>query len=252
MYSDQNRLRVYEGPTGNVLVERCNTTATLIEYPVVADVDNDGQADIVVVSNAYGKTDPQIDCVEDGINGQSGVRVFGAVAGKWVRTRRVWNQHAYHITNVEEDGTISSNAAPNWSTPGLNNFRQNKQPDSEFGAPDAIVAIEPLCDDEAYSLVATVRNVGEAALPAGVMVGFYTGDPPNGLKVGEALTSKTLYPLESEVLVLPFDAAPDDVKNGLVNVYAVVDDTIIPHPAWQECITDNNIGTSTGKCLTPN
>jgi hypothetical protein len=100
VYSDQNRLRIYEGPTGNVLVERCNTTATLIEYPVIADVDNDGQADIVVISNAYAKNNPGIACVENGVNGQSGVRVFGATAGKWVRTRRVWNQHAYYVTNT--------------------------------------------------------------------------------------------------------------------------------------------------------
>jgi hypothetical protein len=100
VYSDQNRLRVYEGTTGNILVERCNTTATLIEYPIVADIDNDGQADIVVISNAYGKNNQQIQCIENGINGQSGVRVFGASAGKWVRTRRVWNQHAYSITNM--------------------------------------------------------------------------------------------------------------------------------------------------------
>ncbi len=252
VYSDQNRLRIYEGPTGNVLVERCNTTATLIEYPVIADVDNDGQADIVVISNAYAKNTPGISCIENGINGQSGVRVFGAAAGKWVRTRRVWNQHAYHVTNVEEDGSIPAAPKPNWSTPGLNNFRQNKQPDSEFGAPDAIVSIAPLCQDASYSLVAVVRNVGEASLPAGVIVGFYTGDPPNGTKVGELMTSKALYPLESEILEFPFDAAPDDVKDGIINIYAVVDDTKIPHPAWQECRIDNNIGTSTGKCLIPN
>ncbi len=253
VYSDQNRLRVYEGPTGNVLVERCNTTATLIEFPVIADVDNDGQADIVVISNAYAKNSPDIMCVEDNINGQSGVRVFGTAGGKWVRTRRVWNQHAYYVTNVNEDGTIPAGSKPNWSTPGLNNFRQNKQPDSEFGAPDAIVAIEPLCGEpDKYSLVATVRNIGEAALPAGVAVGFYTGDPPNGMKVGEGVTTKTLYPLESEVIVLPFDAAPMDVQNGMINIYAVVDDTVVPHPSWQECRIDNNVGTSTGKCVVPN
>ncbi|MCY1056803.1 FG-GAP-like repeat-containing protein [Nannocystis sp. SCPEA4] len=249
VYSDQNRLRIYEGPTGNVLLERCNTTATLIEYPVVADVDNDGQADIVVVSNAYGKNDPNITCVEDNVNGQSGVRVFGTAGGKWVRTRRVWNQHTYHITNVNEDGTIPAGEEPNWTVPGFNNFRQNKQPDSEFGAPDAIVAIAPLCEDEDYSLVATVRNIGEAALPAGVVVGFYTGEPGSGTKVGEAMTSKALYPLESETLTLPFNDAPEDVKNGVVNIYAIVDDTMVPHPEWQECRTDNNTGTSTGKCL---
>jgi hypothetical protein len=142
---------------------------------------------------------------------------------------------------------------PNWTTPGLNNFRQNKQPDSEFAAPDAIVAIAPRCDGEdEYTLVATVRNVGEASLPAGVVVGFYTGDPPNGTKVGEVVTTKTLYPLESEMLELPFNNAPDDVKDGTTNIYAVVDDTMIPHPTWQECRIDNNIGTNTGRCLVPN
>lgn len=139
--------------------------------------------------------------------------------------------------------------AANWKVPGLNNFRQNKQPDSEFGAPDAIVTIEPLCEGESYTLVATVRNVGEAALPAGVIVGFYTGVPPNGDKVGELMTSKTLYPLESEVLKLPFDMAPQDVKDGIIDIYAVVDDTMVPHPTWQECRVDNNIGTSDGKCV---
>ncbi|MCB9570098.1 MAG: VCBS repeat-containing protein [Myxococcales bacterium] len=251
VYSDQNRLRVYEGATGNVLVERCNTTATLIEYPVIADVDSDGQADIVVISNAYAKNSPDITCTEGGVNGQSGVRVFGPTSGKWVRTRRVWNQHAYHVTNIEESGEVPAQESPNWSVPGLNNFRQNKQPDSELGSPDAIVAIEPICAMDHYTLVATVRNVGEAALPAGVIVGFYTGEPMSGDKVGELKTSKALYPLEAEVLELPFDDAPQDVKDGIVDVYAVVDDTMVPHPEWQECRTDNNVGVADGKCLMP-
>ena len=114
------------------------------------------------------------------------------------------------------------------------------------------MAIEPVCEDNHYTLVATVRNVGEAALPAGVIVGFYTGDPPNGDKVGEGVTSKILYPLESEQIELPFDDAPADVQNGVVNIYAVVDDTVVPHPEWQECRTDNNTGVNGGKCLVAN
>ena len=179
MYSDQQRLRVYEGPTGNVLWERCNTTATLIENPVVADVDNDGHADIVAVSNAYGQANASLQC-DDGMSiAQSGVRIFGDTSGKWVRTRRVWNEHAYHITNVEEDGTIPAKELPNYLQPGLNNFRQNKQPGSEFAAPDAVVSVAPVCGGP-YALVAVVRNVGEASLPAGVVVGFYKGNHPGG------------------------------------------------------------------------
>ena len=75
-------------------------------------------------------------CDDGAANAQAGVRVFGDAAGNWVRTRRVWNQHAYHITNVDEDGTIPAIESPNWTQPGLNNFRQNKQPGSEFAAPE--------------------------------------------------------------------------------------------------------------------
>ncbi|MDC3980035.1 FG-GAP repeat domain-containing protein [Polyangium jinanense] len=251
VYSDQQRLRVYEGPTGNVLWERCNTTATLIENPVVADVDNDGHADIVAVSNAYGQASASLQC-DDGVSiAQSGVRIFGDTSGKWVRTRRVWNEHAYHITNVEEDGTIPTKELPNYLQPGLNNFRQNKQPGSEFAAPDAVVSLVPVCVGP-YGLVAVVRNVGEASLPAGVVVGFYKGNHPNGELLGQGTTSKVLYAAESESVLLPLPGAPGDVTNGAAPIYAVVDDTSVPHPAWTECRTDNNVSApASGACNSP-
>ena len=58
--------------------------------------------------------------------------------------------------------------------------------------------------------------------------------------------------LSRDLQPLPFNNAPDDVKDGTTNIYAVVDDTMVPHPTWQECRIDNNIGTNTGRCLVPN
>jgi FG-GAP-like repeat len=248
IYSDQRELRVYEGPTGNVLWQTCNTTATLIENPVVADVDNDGHADIIAVSNAYAQT-----CVDENnvTTRQAGIRIFSSANDDWVRTRRVWNEHAYHITNVGEDGSIPTVEAANYLANGLNNFRQNKQPGSEFAAPDAIVSLAPLCGGE-YGLVATVRNVGEASLPAGVPVGFYAGTPLNGTLLGTEMTQQTLYSVETEAVVLLLPNAPPDVLNGTTPVYAVVDDTTVPHPEWTECRTDNNVSEPvSGECPTP-
>jgi hypothetical protein len=239
VYSDERYLRIYEGPTGAVLWETCNTTGTLIENPVIADVDNDGHADIVAASNSYANGNALYQCNDGVAMSQSGVRIFGDTEGKWVRTRRVWNQHAYHVTNIEEDGTIPAKELPNYAQPGLNNFRQNKQPGSEFAAADAILSVAPVCFGD-YGLAATVRNVGEAALPAGVAVGFYAGSPPGGTLLGTAATVKVLYSAESEVVGLLLPNAPADVKNGVTPVYAVADDTLIPHPAWVECRTDNN------------
>jgi hypothetical protein len=244
IYSDEYHLWMYDGTSGkNLIPSTCNTTGTLWEYPLVADVDNDGQADIVVASNAYGVT-----CPDDGSK-QSGIRVFGSASGSWVRTRRVWNQHTYHITNIEEDGRVPASEVANWTQPGLNNYRQNRQPEGEFSAPDAVVSIAPKCTGD-YGLVATVRNLGSASLPSGVVVGFYYGDAP-GTKLGEGVTTKTLYAAEAESVTLLLPNAPPDIVNGSVKVFAVADDTMEPH-GWHECRTDNNTSAAaSGLCDTP-
>ncbi len=227
VYSDEITLRVYDGETGGVLWQTCNTTGTLIEYPVIADVDNDGQADIVVASNAYA-----FDC--QGTK-QSGIRVIQSASKSWVRTRRVWNQHTYHITNVEEDGTIPTHEVANWTVPGLNNFRQNKQPGSEFAAADATVAVQARCSG-AFGVRVEVRNLGSAPLPPGVAVDVFAGAPPSGTLLASAATTLTLYLAQAELLSIDLPNAPADVQNGSTLVYA----TVTPPAGVVECRTDNN------------
>lgn len=243
IYGDELKMHVYDGSTGADLFETCNTNGTLFEYPLVADVDNDGQADIIVVSNSYSG----FQCMGGGKT--AGVRVFGDANGNWVRTRRIWNEHPYHVTNVNEDGSIPAVELPNYKQPKLNNFRQNVQPLGEFSAPDLVAAIFPVCG-ASYSLAARVRNIGEAAVPAGVPVGFYLGDPANGgveLPGSPLATSKVLYPAEAEDVILPLPSPPMGVLDGSVPIYAVADDKGMH--AWHECRTDNNVSAAgSGVC----
>jgi len=240
IYSDEYYLRVYEGETGEELFRTCNTTHTLNEYPVIADVDNDGQADIVVVSNAH---NTNIQC--EGTQ-QSGVRVYGSASRSWVRTRRVWNQHSYHITNVEEDGTIPVHEPPNWQEPGLNDFRLNKQPGNEFAAPDAVVSVVAGCVMAGVNVV--VRNLGEAALPPGVEVTLYAGSPPGGTVLATAATTAPLYPLQSEVIRFEVATPPADVVSGETSLYA----TVGTDPSVHECRPENNTSEpASGKCSGP-
>ncbi len=241
VYGDELKLHVYDGATGSDLFETCNTNGTLFEYPLVADVDNDGQADIVVVSNSYSG----FNCAG---TKTSGVRIFGDANGNWVRTRRVWNEHAYHVTNVEEDGTIPAVELPNYTQPKLDNFRQNVQPLGEFSAPDLVVSILPACVGP-YGLVARVRNIGEAAVPPGVPIGFYTGAPGSGAAIAGSpvLTTKVLYPAEAEDVLLLLPNPPPGVEEGTTPVYAIADDGGVH--AWHECRTDNNVSAAgSGKC----
>lgn len=227
IYSDEYHLWMYDGVTGtNLIPSTCNTTGTLWEYPLVADVDNDGQADIVIASNAYAITCP------DNASKQSGIRVIQSASKSWVRSRRVWNEHTYHITNIGEDGRLPNPEVSNWTQKGLNNFRQNKQPGGEFSAPDAIVTLQVDCGG-AYSLVATVRNIGQAVLPAGTTVKFYK-DPPNGTLVGSAATTIPLGPAQAQLVSIGWPMPPADLV--VTKVYATVEVALPTH----ECRTDNN------------
>ena len=118
IYGDERNLWVFDGKTGAVAsgFPTPRVSATIIEYPIVADVDNDASADIVVVSFANSTSDP---------NYKSTVEVFEDAQKRWIPTRRIWNQHAYHVTNVREDGTIPKVMKKSWQ--GLNTFRTNTQ-----------------------------------------------------------------------------------------------------------------------------
>ncbi len=110
VYGDQVSLLVYDGKTGKSELTQSRSSGTIIEFPVVADVDNDASADILVVSNngAY-----------------PALQVFQDAQKRWIPTRRIWNQHAYHVTNVREDGTIPKVMPNNWQL--LNTFRTNAE-----------------------------------------------------------------------------------------------------------------------------
>ena len=122
VYSDETRLWVFSGLSGEVKLELPLSSATWIEYPVVADVDADGSAEIVVVANDNNGS----------FGNDRGIRVYGPASGTWNATRGVWNQHAYSVTNVNSDATIPTNPLNNWQVLGLNNFRLN-----EFAPNDA-------------------------------------------------------------------------------------------------------------------
>lgn len=237
VYADERNLHVFEGPTGKGLVTLCNPSGTLWEYPLVADVDGDDQAEIVLVGNdmwwgCSGTMGPS--------TGPTGLRVIGSKSGNWVRTRRIWNQHTYHVTNVNDDATIPAKELVNWKQKGLNNFRQNVQPRGAFDAPNAIVEVDGSCSTPVV-LRARIRNIGVASLPAGVVVGFYEGDPAGmSTKIGTGKTAAAIPPGGFELVEITWDAAPTGYKTGSVGVYAKVADEGTPISV-HECKTTDNL-----------
>ncbi len=245
LYNDELRLRVYDGRDGRVLLEQCNTSGTLWEYPLVVDVDGDEQAEIVVMANNYAFRCP---------DGFTGIRVFGDRLGRWVRTRKVWNQHSYHVTNIEEDGTVPSPERPNWSVPGLNNFRQNVQPEGLLDAPDLVVVDIGLtpdsCGTDGSAVSFRLYNRGRAGAPAGIPLQLYSADPSGGTATPFATvtSSRRLLPGESELFSADLPTAPS--SGEAVQVWVVINAGPDALETLHECREDNNTAMATLRCPT--
>lgn len=157
VYADEVTLWVYDGATGAVKLQYDDhASGTLLEYPLVVDVDNDGVTEIVLASNDYA------------FDGTNGITVIGDADGSWRPSRPTWNQFAYSITNVNDDGSIPPHPTPNWSrynnfraggtTLGLTSELANLQP----GGP-AVCTLE--CAADKVQITVPVRNVGTADSP---------------------------------------------------------------------------------------
>jgi hypothetical protein len=241
VYNDEHNLRVYRGPDGNVLIKLCSTSGTLWENPVVVDVDGDEHAEIVVMDNNYG-----IDTCDQSLGGgpsHTGFRVIGDAMNRWVRTRRIWNQHTFHVTNINDDATVPQDELPNWRQPGLNDFRQNVQTKNLFAAPDLVPRDFNSLDDKCaaqITLVVRVLNQGAATVPAGVPVTFYRSTPmPTTL--GTVLTQGALLAGASETVSLDIPVlALGGNSDTIQNVYVVVNDDGTGHGTIHECDETNN------------
>jgi len=210
VYADEYYLRIYRGTDGTVLFETQVGSRTLLELPVIADVDNDNNAEIIVVANNELYPGPY-----------HGIMVFGDANDTWVNTRKIWNQHAYCITNINDDATIPQYAANNWET--FNNFRQNEML-NPFGCIDLSASYLRSGRSSlpaAIDLIGRVGNGGALHIPPGVDVAFYDGDPEaGGVLLGVTQTTTRIYPGEYEDVTVTWNNPVIDLHD----IYLRVDD----------------------------
>ena len=83
---------------------------TVTDFPVIADVDADGEAEIVVGLSS-------VPIGQRSSTDAHGLRVYGHREHGWPGARPIWNQHAFTGDDVRDDGTFRSD------TVGENTFR---------------------------------------------------------------------------------------------------------------------------------
>ncbi len=283
LYNDECFFHVYDGQTGAELVNPPipSSSRTDAEYSLVADVDGDGNAEMLVISNAdqaivrdrchinWKNAGVSIDwlcqftdctagpactggiggtCSGEGYQcdmtgtcqrpaGTHGVRVYGDAYDRWVRTRPIWNQFNYHVTDIEYANgrwNVPVQEASNWRS--YNNYRQNVQGGVLFPVPDLAVSLSAtvVCPRE-VRLLAVVRNVGSMGVPAGVPVRFVRED--TGAVLAEVATTTTILPGGTERILYVYT----DLDLNVDMTFSVrIDDG----NAVEECDDTNNTAFS--------
>ncbi|MFK7930790.1 MAG: FG-GAP repeat domain-containing protein [Myxococcota bacterium] len=150
IYADETHVRVFNGRDGTIKLSSSeHASYTGFETPVVADVDGDSEVEIVMLHGHAVSGMPY------------GISVYGDADHSWPQGRSVWNQHAYSITNVNDDLSIPSAQPANWDE--FNNFRS-----ADGGLPpstwnDLQAEVVEVCTDECPKrllLQIRVRNAG--------------------------------------------------------------------------------------------
>jgi hypothetical protein len=239
VYNDEQRFMVFNGPDGTLLFEEWNPSRTRTEEPIVADVDNDGNAEIVFCANT------EADFAGDGIPtpGQRipGLEIWGSGDDTWVSALPVWNQHTFHITNVSVLGVIPTVEEPSWTA--HNTYRLNSEGEAALSAPDLVGDAGPVsCVGTTMTICVSVGNLGEIRVGPGIEIAVYVGDPDAGGElVCSALTESNLNPGDWEEVCCDWENASTEP----VELFVVVDAS----DAERECREDNVFSLGEQRCM---
>ena len=218
--ADETGLRIYDGRTGTVMfTDNTHRSGTVFEYPVVADVDGDDVAELVVVDN---------------MGGYNGLTVYSQADGVWPDADETWAVFDLPLTAVEPDGTVPSRPASPWNT--LDTFHARPGNLADVPQADLRVAIDDVCvadcDFGPVLVGLHVENIGLVDVPAGAVVSLYTAE-------GTLLTQVTLgdVPAGRSLAGVTIELTPADVTAG--GFVAIVDEA----GTVQECDEADNTAT---------
>lgn len=235
VYIDETQMFAFNGSDGQIKFHSSeHGSRTMYDYPVIADVDNDGHAEILVAHDGW----------------SSGVSIYGDVTNSWAPARKLWNQHGYSITNINDDLSVPQTAVPNFTL--YNNYHSALalEPGATLGD-DLQAEIVSVCEADCGAgwlrAVVRVLNKSNRELPAGVFLTLYARTADGDVKVGTLMTEAVIpsgMTSEGMVFSLPTSLAKD--SEGLL---LKVDDDGTGTGLISECVeTDNEFWTDGPFC----
>jgi hypothetical protein len=263
VYSEENKLYIWKGTDGSTLVDTTSPSGTRTDYPLVADADGDGQAEIIItVQDVPGPSN----------SGPGYVVVYRSKDAPWVPARETWNQHGYHITNIDKDIIIPAEQQaivdPNFSSAfnqAFNGFLVQTTFLTEFADPtfavsdltteNVIVNLDQCVLQDSVEFTVTLENNGDWKAPRYTPIAIFDGDPytENAVYLGTILTPDNV-PAGGSIDIT--HTVYDNDGDGTMDLYVLVnhyeDDLAIgdalPSPLdsvsspTMECDYVNNVG----------
>ncbi len=242
VYRDENVLYVYDGATGAVKASIPCGSGTRTEFPTVADVDGDGSANIIC----------NCDATNQGSTGK--VRAYSSAGVSWIDTRKVMNQHAYSVCNINDDLTVPILPQNNAAVPELNRFiSQVPLFDKNWNplfipVPDLTVTVDTVevCNTvNVLDVTITVCNIGSDNVNINVPISFYDGNPLAG---GTLISTANFTTLPLDTPNCYTQIFPVAWNNTAFTLYVLINDdgtspANAPELIFTECDSLNNVDT---------
>jgi len=222
----------------------------------VADTDGDGFSELVTTSNDNDTsvicplTDPENKNATVNFAKSRGVTVWKEKDDRWAGSRQIWNQHAYFVSNVNDDGTIPRMTAErsSWDTVrggGPNTYRQNVQGTTGFSLDKVDLTTAGVPHFDCVGSKATVhvdlcnRGLEPAAAEHATATLIEAGNPSN--KLCELKSTAVLAP--GACVDLSCDVAAPPGKRFDITIMGDANSQL------SECNERNNTSTISGvKC----
>ncbi|MCB9759660.1 MAG: VCBS repeat-containing protein [Alphaproteobacteria bacterium] len=199
LYADETSIRFFSGLDGSLkFTNGQHASYTILETPIVADVDGDDQVEIVLGHCGNGFS-----------SSFGAVTVYGDADQSWPPGRKIWNQHAYSITNIESLGGVPAGTGGN-NFRDFNSFRSGDvgRPPSEYW--DLQAQILDVCEDECDSgwlyVAARLQNHGNLDLPAGIPLSLRAGGG-GPIVATQAIPSDVPAGMTSEVVIFEVESS---------------------------------------------
>ena len=228
LYADETTIRFFNGRDGSTkFTSTGHASYTILETPIVADVDNDDQVEIVLGHCSGNST-------------IGSLTVYGDADSSWPPGRKWWSQHGYHITHIEDDGTVDSPTPNNFAL--YNSYRSGDvgRPPNEYWdlRAEIVDVCEIECEADRVLVQARVLNAGNIEAPAGVDLSLRGGA---GGTVVDVQTVPDIIPAGTSSTTLVFDVAASQLAGLVPTVTA--DEDRFARGALFECDESNNAAT---------